>query len=127
MVLAAVYLLQTTGELCLSPVGLSEITKLAPAVLVSTIMAIWFLGTAAAELIGGWIAALAGSATAAGQVLDPAMALKTSLAVFQTIGWTAAAVGAGFLALAPFIRAWAHAPPPVDPETNHSNVLRIRK
>jgi POT family proton-dependent oligopeptide transporter len=127
LVLAGVYLLQTTGELCLSPVGLSEITKLAPAVLVSTVMAIWFLGTAAAELIGGWIAALAGSATAGGQVLDPALALKTSLGVFQTIGWTALAVAAVFLAVAPFIRGWAHALPQLEPEPTHSNVLRTRK
>ncbi|MGH7017185.1 MAG: peptide MFS transporter, partial [Caulobacteraceae bacterium] len=41
-VLGLTYLLHTTGELCLSPVGLSEITKLAPAVLVSTLMAVWF-------------------------------------------------------------------------------------
>ncbi|MDB5481207.1 MAG: transporter, partial [Caulobacteraceae bacterium] len=71
MVLAVVYLLQTTGELCLSPVGLSEITKLAPPLLVSTVMAVWFLGTSAAEFIGGLIAGLAGTATAGGQVLDP--------------------------------------------------------
>ena len=109
MVLGAVYLLQTTGELCLSPVGLSEITKLAPAVLVSTIMAVWFLGTSAAEFIGGLIAALAGTATAGGQVLDPALALQTSLKVFGVIGWVAVGIGGAFLLLAPLIRHWAHA------------------
>ena len=109
MVLGAVYLLQTTGELCLSPVGLSEVTKLAPAMLVSTIMAVWFLGTSAAEFIGGLIAALAGTATAGGQVLDPGLALRTSLKVFGTIGWVAVGFGAAFLLLAPVIRHWAHA------------------
>ena len=109
MVLAVVYLLQTTGELCLSPVGLSEITKLAPVVLVSTVMALWFMATSAAEFIGGRIAALAGTATAGGQVLDPALALKTSVHVFGIIGWVAVAFGAGFLILSPFIRRWAHA------------------
>jgi POT family proton-dependent oligopeptide transporter len=109
MVLAAVYLLQTTGELCLSPVGLSEITKLAPAVLVSTVMAIWFLGTSAAEFIGALIAALAGTATAGGQVLDPALALKTSIGVFRNIGWAGVGFGVAFLLAAPFIRGWAHA------------------
>jgi POT family proton-dependent oligopeptide transporter len=112
LVLAVVYLLQTTGELCLSPVGLSEITKLAPAVLVSTLMAVWFLGTSAAEFIGALIAALAGTATAGGQVLDPAVALKTSIGVFQTIGWVGIAFGALFLVAAPFIRGWAHAVEP---------------
>ncbi len=109
MLLGAVYLLQTTGELCLSPVGLSEITKLAPAVLVSTVMAVWFLGTSAAEFISALIAGLAATATAGGQVLDPALALKTSLGVFGTIGWVAVGFGVAFLALAPFIRRWAHA------------------
>ncbi len=109
MVLVVVYLLHTTGELCLSPVGLSEITKLAPAVLVSTVMAVWFLGTSAAEFIGALIAALAGTATAGGQVLDPGLALKTSIGVFQTIGWVAIGFGGAFLVAAPFIKGWAHA------------------
>jgi POT family proton-dependent oligopeptide transporter len=108
LVLGAVYLLQTTGELCLSPVGISEITKLAPAVLVSTLMAIWFLGISAAEFISGLIAALAGAKTVGGQVLDPALALKTSLRVFGAIGWWGVGAGAVFLALAPFIKRWAH-------------------
>ena len=64
MVLVFTYLLHTTGELCLSPVGLSEITKLAPLVLVSTLMAVWFLSVSAAEYIGAIIAALSGSKTA---------------------------------------------------------------
>ncbi len=109
MVLGAVYLLQTTGELCLSPVGLSEITKLAPAVLVSTMMAVWFMGTSAAEFIGGLIASLAGTETVGGQVLDPALALKTSLHIFGIIGLWAVGFGAAFLLLAPFIKRWAHA------------------
>ncbi len=109
LVLGAVYLLQTTGELCLSPVGLSEITKLSPAVLVSTIMAVWFLGTSAAEFISALIAGLAATATAGGQVLDPALALKTSLGVFGVIGWVSVGFGVLFLGLSPFIRRWAHA------------------
>jgi POT family proton-dependent oligopeptide transporter len=108
LLLACVYLLQTTGELCLSPVGLSEITKLAPAALVSTMMAVWFLATSAAEFIGGLIAAMAGTTTVGGQVLDPGLALKTSLQVFGVIGWSAVAFGAAFLVLAPFVKGWAH-------------------
>ena len=50
------YLLQTTGELFLSPVGLSEMTKLAPARMISTLMAIWFLGASAAQWLAGLIA-----------------------------------------------------------------------
>ena len=52
-----VYFFQTAGELCLSPVGLSSMTKLAPRKMVSLMMGIWFLsismGNFAAGIIGG--------------------------------------------------------------------------
>lgn len=47
------YLLHTTGELCLSPVGLSTITKLAPKRIVGQMMGIWFLATSLGNLIAG--------------------------------------------------------------------------
>ncbi|MBV8681820.1 MAG: MFS transporter [Caulobacteraceae bacterium] len=108
MVLGVSYFLQTTGELCLSPVGMSEVTKLSPQVLVSTLLAIWFLATSAAEFIAARIAQLAGVATAGGQVLDPSAALRASLDVFNAIGWAGVGFGVLFLALAPFLRHWAH-------------------
>ena len=54
------YLLQTTGELCLSPVGLSLVTKLSPARVVSTIMGAWFLATAFSHLVAAGIAKMTG-------------------------------------------------------------------
>jgi POT family proton-dependent oligopeptide transporter len=108
MVLGLSYLLQTTGELCLSPVGMSEVTKLSPQALVSTLMAVWFLATSAAEFIAAHIAQLAGAETAGGQVLDPAAALRGSLAVFNAIGWAGVGFGVLFLALSPFLKGWAH-------------------
>jgi POT family proton-dependent oligopeptide transporter len=54
--LIATYLLHTIGELCLSPVGLSSVTKLAPPRLVGQMMGIWFLGTALGNLIAGLLA-----------------------------------------------------------------------
>ena len=50
------YLLHTTGELCLSPVGLSAISKLAPKRYLSQMMGIWFLGAALGNLIAGLLA-----------------------------------------------------------------------
>ena len=108
LVLAFTYLIHTTGELCLSPVGISEMTKLAPPVLISTLMALWFTGVSWGQFAGGQIAKLAGTDTAGGQVLDPAAALQTSLKVFGMIGWGGVAVGGAFLILAPFIKNWAH-------------------
>jgi POT family proton-dependent oligopeptide transporter len=49
------FFLHTTGELCLSPVGLSTMTKLAPARLVSTIMGVWFLSAALGNVLGGTV------------------------------------------------------------------------
>jgi POT family proton-dependent oligopeptide transporter len=97
-------------------VGLSEITKLSPPVLVSTLLAVWFLAVSAAEFIGAKIAQLTGTATAGGQVLDPAAALHTSLHVFNIIGWVGIGFGVAFLVLAPFIKTWAHG---VDDAANH--------
>jgi POT family proton-dependent oligopeptide transporter len=51
--LFSVYLLHTIGELCLSPVGLSSMTKLAPARVVSLMMGVWFLGAAVGNFLGG--------------------------------------------------------------------------
>jgi POT family proton-dependent oligopeptide transporter len=47
------YFFQSVGELCLSPVGLSSMTKLAPRRYVSQMMGIWFLASALGNLIGG--------------------------------------------------------------------------
>jgi proton-dependent oligopeptide transporter, POT family len=51
----AAYFFHTAGELCLSPVGLSMVTKLAPARLVSAMMGVWFLANAVANYLAGVI------------------------------------------------------------------------
>jgi POT family proton-dependent oligopeptide transporter len=51
--LFAVYFLHTVGELCLSPVGLSSMTKLAPTRIVSLMMGVWFLGASVGNFLGG--------------------------------------------------------------------------
>ena len=107
--LAGAYLFHTTGELCLSPVGLSEMTKLAPMGLLSTLMATWFLGASWAQYIAAIVAKLTAQQTVAGQVLDPAAALRTYVHVFGVIGWAGAAVGVVFLAVSPWLKKWAHA------------------
>ena len=107
--IGASYLLQTTGELCLSPVGMSQTTKLSPAILVSTMMAVWFLGISWAEWLGGLVAQFAGTDTVAGQVLDPGRALATSAKVFGWVGVFAAGVGVVFLVGSRWLDGWAHA------------------
>ena len=55
------YLLATWGELCLSPIGLSMVTKLAPARLASVFMGIWFLASSVAYILAGYAASYFGS------------------------------------------------------------------
>jgi POT family proton-dependent oligopeptide transporter len=117
MFLVGAYLLHTTGELCLSPVGLSEMTKLAPAALISTLLAVWFLATSAAEYIAGLVAKLTASDTVAGKVLDPAKALATYATTFMDIGVVAMVTGVLLLAASPWLKRLSHG---VDDAANHA-------
>jgi POT family proton-dependent oligopeptide transporter len=56
MWLVALYFLQMAGELCLSPVGLSMVTKLSPPKLVGFMMGVWFFATAMGNYVAGWVA-----------------------------------------------------------------------
>ncbi len=114
--LGLLYLLHTTGELFLSPVGLSEITKLSVASVVSFMMAVWFLSSSIAQFVGGKIAGLMGTETVGGQVLDPAGALATSLDGFNKLGWAGVACGVVFIVASFFIKHWAHG---VNEAANH--------
>jgi proton-dependent oligopeptide transporter, POT family len=106
--LALAYLLHTTGELCLSPVGLSWMTKLSTPKLVSTLMATWFLGSSGAQFLGGIIAQMTATETVAGQVTDPAKALATATEVFATIGWWAIGIGVLLGLASPLLKKLAH-------------------
>ena len=108
LIVALAYLAQTTGELCLSPVGLSQMTKLAPAALTSTMLATWFLGTSGAQLLAARIAQATASETIGGQVLDAGKSLATYVHVFTLIGSGGLAAGVLFLVLSPFLKHWAH-------------------
>jgi POT family proton-dependent oligopeptide transporter len=106
--LALLYLLQTTGELMLSPVGLSAITKLAPLPILSTMMATWFLSSSWAQTLGAQIAKLTATETMGGQVLDPHAALATYVKVFTEIGWGAVIIGVVLSLASPWLKHLAH-------------------
>lgn len=106
--LTLAYLLHTTGELCLSPVGLSMITKLSPAAVVSFMMAGWFLSSAFAQYVAGVIAQFTASDTVAGQVLDPARALATYKEVFWSLGVVAIVIGVLLGLLSFFLKYLGH-------------------
>lgn len=98
------YMLHTIGELCLSPVGLSMITKLSLARVVGLMMGVWFLSSALAHMLAGQIAALTAAETVAGVVVDPAVQLATYAAVFGQIGWAGVIVGAVLLVFSPKLK-----------------------
>jgi POT family proton-dependent oligopeptide transporter len=106
--LAGLYLFLTMGELLLSPVGLSAMTKLAPPVLMATVMATWFLGGSASYALSAQIAKLTAAETFAGAVLDPAQALQTYVTTFQNVGWGAFALGAALALASPWLGKLAH-------------------
>lgn len=106
--LVLMYMLHTSGEMCMSPVGLSQMTKLSPLHMVSFVMAVWYMALAMANLFGGWIAAIAATETIGGQVLNPAAAMAQSLLVFKVIGLSAIGLGVLFLILSPVLKKWSH-------------------
>ncbi len=106
--LAIAYLMQTTGEMCVSPVGLSQMTKLAPPLLISTLMASWYLGTAGAQFVAAKIAQLTASEAIGGKVLDAGKSLATYSHVFGVIGLWGLGAGAVMLVISPWLKKLAH-------------------
>ncbi|WP_324073491.1 MAG: peptide MFS transporter [Erythrobacter sp.] len=99
-----IYLLHTTGELCLSPVGLSAMNRLAPAHMASLIMGTWFFASATGNFAAGLIAAATGSEAASGEGAGK----EVVLGVYSQIGWVAIAVGVGVLVISPLIKKLMH-------------------
>ena len=114
--LVLMYMLHTGGEMCMSPVGLSQMTKLSPLHMVSFVMAVWYMALAMANLFGSWIAAIASTETIGGQVLNPAAAMAQSLLVFKVIGLAAIGLGVLFLILSPVLKKWSHGADETDPQ-----------
>jgi POT family proton-dependent oligopeptide transporter len=104
------YLLQTTGELCLSPVGLSLVTKLAPAAIVSTIMGAWFLATAFSHFLAAAIATLTGVKDGGdgAAIPPPTDTVGVYGDVFGGIALAAAVAGVLLLLLSPWLKARMH-------------------
>ncbi len=106
--LAVMYLLHTTGELSLSPIGLSMITKLSPDRIVGFVMGAWFLSIALANNMAGLI----GTLTASEDLPENASAMDTLVIYSQTyLTWGVYVVlgaSALLLLLVPQLRKWMH-------------------
>jgi len=95
------YFFHTVGELCLSPVGLSAVSKLAPARFASLMMGVWLLSSFVANYLAGLIG---GYSEHLGE-----------FTLFATIVGVTAAAGAVLIALSPVITKKMHNPPLVVP------------
>lgn len=105
------YLLHTTGELCLSPVGLSMITRLSPSHLVATVMGVWFLATAYSQFLAAIIAQFTGVVQEGGgeqRIPVPAETVHVYGGVFGQIAIAAIISAAICLALSPLLKRWMH-------------------
>lgn len=104
-------MLHSTGELCISPVGLSMVTKLSPARIVSTVMGAWFLSMAFSNFLSGVIAQLMGVSgdSSEAQVIPPPIGTVHLYGdVFGQIGIVAIGSAVICLALSPLLGRWMH-------------------
>ncbi len=106
--LALLYLIHSMAELCISPVGLSMITKLSIARVVGLMMGLWFLSISCAQYVAGIVAQFASVETVGGQVTNLKVSLETYAAVFETIGYVSIGIGIVLFAVSPLIKKWMH-------------------
>ncbi|WP_425410174.1 peptide MFS transporter [Hyphococcus sp.] len=101
-----VYWIHTMAELMLSPVGLSAVTKMAPARVVGMTMGAWFLYTGLSNYLAGIIARGTGADTIGGQLTDVAAAKATYASVYTNVSYVAIGVGVVMLLISPLIKSW---------------------
>lgn len=98
-----IYLLHTTGELCLSPVGLSAMNRLSPAHMASLIMGTWFFASATGNFAAGLIAAATG-----GESVGEEAGREVVLGVYETVGLYAIGIGVLVVLVSPLVKKLMH-------------------
>lgn len=99
-----VYWVHTMGELMVSPVGLSAVTKMAPARVVGMSMGAWFLYSGLSNYLAGIIARGTGAETIGGQLTDVAAAKATYASVYTNVAWVAIGTGVVMFLISPLIK-----------------------
>jgi len=99
--LFGIYLFHTTGELCLSPVGLSAMNRLSPRHLASLVMGAWFFASAGGNYVAGMIGAATGGE-------DGAMTREATLNIYWTIGLIAMGVGVVVILVSRLVKRLMH-------------------
>lgn len=106
--LVLAYLLHTMGELCISPVGLSAVTKLSLHRIVGMSMGTWFLATALAETVAQRIAKIAAIDTTAADVNDIGSIVATYTELFEFLMWLGLGTGLFMILISPILKKGMH-------------------
>jgi POT family proton-dependent oligopeptide transporter len=101
-----IYWIHTMGELMVSPVGLSAVTKMAPARVVGMTMGAWFLYSGLSNYLAGVIARGTGAETIGGQITNVAEAKANYASVYTQVSYVAIGIGIVMLAISPIIKSW---------------------
>ena len=103
-----IYWIHTIGELMVSPVGLSVVTKLAPANMVGMTMGAWFLYSGISNFLAGIIARSTGAETIGGQITNVAVAKAGYIEVYSQVGFIALGIAVVMLIVSPMVSKMMH-------------------
>ena len=104
-----IYLLHTLGELCLSPVGLSSVTKLSPQRIVGFMMGMWFFASAAGNYVAGLIArATASDSSGVSNDVFDLSQKQSFMDVYTDVGLMAIGCGIFLVILTPILKKLMH-------------------
>jgi len=100
------YMFIIFGELCISPIGLSMVTKLSPTNVVAMMMGIWFFASAIGEFLAGKIGSLMSVPQEVLDKNDPVLSLPYYADVIQKIGIASVVIGILLIFTVPFLKKW---------------------
>lgn len=106
--LVLAYLLHTTGELCLSPVGLSAVTKLSVQKVVGMAMGTWFLATALSETVAARLGKMAAIDTSGANAGDIASTVAVYTELFEFLMWIGIGSGVFMIVISPLLKRGMH-------------------
>ena len=106
--LAAMYLLHTTGELCLSPVGLSMVTRLSVPQVAGMMMGVWFLSSSFAAYAAGLIAGAMAIGHGDAGIQTGTESLAVYVDVFEKLALVAVGLGILLMACSPWLTRRMH-------------------
>ena len=106
--LVLLYLVHTIGELCISPVGLSMVTKLAPPRMTGLVMGAWFLSISCANFLAGVISKQAATVDEKAAKVAGAVPMPSYYEAYKFLLWYGVIVGGVYLVLSKPLNKWMH-------------------